>query len=95
MRNCIRTITLITLLLLPASTHHDAGLHLGVPVQLSDDQALRQSSSLGSVDSLDRDIQFGHSLIDIRAHRQRVAQRVTLFIRCMDQLVWRSSERTT
>lgn len=68
MRNFIRTITLITLLLLPASTHHDVGLHLGVPVQLGDDQALRQSSSLGSVDGLgDRAIQLGQYLVDVLA----------------------------
>lgn len=42
MRNNIRTITLITLLLLPTSTHHVVGLCVGVSVQLGDDQSLRQ-----------------------------------------------------
>lgn len=70
MRNYIRTITLITLLLLPASTHHDVGLHLGVPVQLGDDQALRQAGSLGGVYGLgDRAIQLGQDLVDVIAQR--------------------------
>ncbi len=33
--NVIRAIILFTLLLLPSSTHHDIGLHLGVPVLFS------------------------------------------------------------
>ncbi|SDS79135.1 hypothetical protein SAMN05216496_2432 [Pseudomonas sp. Z003-0.4C(8344-21)] len=81
MRNYIRTITLINLLLLPASTHHDVGLHLGVAVQLSNDQALRQSSSLGSFDGPgDCDIQFGHSLIVSGLIGSAWRKRVTLLI---------------
>ncbi|VVP89773.1 hypothetical protein PS918_03119 [Pseudomonas fluorescens] len=37
MRNYIRAIIFITLLLVPDSTHHDVRLQLGVPVQHGND----------------------------------------------------------
>ncbi|QLL15485.1 hypothetical protein [Pseudomonas chlororaphis] len=42
-----------------------------MPMQLCDDQALGQTSSLGSIDGLgDRAIQISQSLADVCAYRQ-------------------------
>jgi hypothetical protein len=75
MRNFLRAIVFFTLLLLPASTHHDVGLHLCVPVRQGNDQAVGQAGRLGSVDGLcDRGIQFDQYFVDVLTQWQCVAK---------------------
>ena len=70
MQRSIKTIIFIALLMLPANTHHDVGLCVGVPVNLGDDQALRQDGSLGRIDGVgNRAVQIGQSLVDVLAQR--------------------------
>lgn len=75
MQRSTKVIILITLLMLPATTHHDVCLCMCVTVEQADDHALGQPGSLGGIHRIGNDlVESAYRSVDVLAQRERVAQ---------------------